>query len=29
VAFEYEKRGGDQVAGLAESVAYVRKVLAA
>jgi inosose dehydratase len=28
VAFEYEKRGNDQVAGLAESVAYVRKVLA-
>jgi len=28
VAFEYEKRGDDQVAGLAESVAYVRQVLA-
>jgi inosose dehydratase len=28
VAFEYEKRGGDQVAGLTESVEYVRKVLA-
>jgi inosose dehydratase len=29
VAFEYEKRGSDQVAGLTESVAYVRKLLAA
>ncbi len=29
VAFEYEKKGGDQAAGLAESVAYVRKLLAA
>jgi sugar phosphate isomerase/epimerase len=28
VAFEYEKRGGDPVEGLAESVAYVRKILA-
>jgi len=28
VAFEYEKRGSDQVAGLTESVAYVRKLLA-
>lgn len=27
VAFEYEKRGGDTVAGLAESVNYVRKML--
>ena len=28
VAFEYEKRAGDPVEGLAESVAYVRKILA-
>jgi sugar phosphate isomerase/epimerase len=28
VAFEYEKRSSDPVAGLAESVAYVRKVVA-
>lgn len=27
VAFEYEKRGGDNAAGLTESVNYVRKVL--
>jgi sugar phosphate isomerase/epimerase len=28
VSFEYEKRAGDPVEGLAESVAYVRKILA-
>ena len=28
VAFEYEKRGGDNVAGLTESINYVRKALA-
>jgi sugar phosphate isomerase/epimerase len=28
VAFEYEKRGDDQIAGLSESVAYVRNLLA-